>query len=84
MKIKNVPVEEALAWISIIRTAACFLGGGAVMGLLRGSVATGALAGLILFSVFLAVALAVIAIDYIGRKPAHRPATRLKQERGTA
>jgi hypothetical protein len=84
MKKINSSVEEAVAWISVVKTAGCFLGGGALMGLLRGSFATGALAGLILFAVFLAIALTVIATDYAGRTPARSPAAPLKPEREAA
>ena len=69
-----------MAWISIFKTAACFLCGGAIMGVLRGSTASGILAGLILFGLFLAVAGAVLAVDYAGRKPARPGATRLQKQ----
>ena len=67
-----------MAWISVFKTAACFLCGGAIMGVLRGSTASGILAGVILFGLFLAVAGAVLAVDYAGRKPAPRPLPRYR------
>jgi len=73
-----------MAWISIFKIAACFVGGGALMGLLRGSTTSGVLAGAMLFALLLAIALAVIAIDYVGRKPARRDAPLRKQEREAA
>jgi hypothetical protein len=74
-----------MAWLSIIKTAACLIIGGAIMGLLRGSASSGALAGLFLFGLFLAVALAVIAVDGMGRwRTSPPPVSLSKQEREAA
>jgi hypothetical protein len=76
--------SEAVAWRSIVKTAGCFLGGGALMGLLRGSTTSGVLAGFILFALFLAVAVAVIIVDRAGRRAARRDRAMQKQQRELA
>jgi len=74
-------VGKRVAWISIFKGAVCLVGGGALMGLFRGSAGSGALAGVFLFALLLAIALAVIAFDYWARRP-ERPAAPKLKERG--
>lgn len=56
-----------MAWMSLFKAATCVLCGGFVMGLFRGSVPNGLLAGVLLYGICLAIALPVIAFDYLGR-----------------
>jgi hypothetical protein len=53
---------------SILKAAALFICGGAVMGAFRGSAPTGALSGLILFALFWAISLPIIVSDHIGQR----------------
>lgn len=57
-----------MAWASVLKTTVCFIGAGALYGLLRGSIATGVLSVALLLAICMVVAGAIILADYALRK----------------
>ena len=58
--------DAAVAWVSVVKAAALFVFGGALMGLIRGSVPIGALSGAMFLCVCLVIGFPIIAFDHLG------------------
>jgi hypothetical protein len=56
-----------VSYVSGLKAVALFLVGGALMGLVRGSMITGVLSGVILLALAFSIALPVVIFDYLGR-----------------
>jgi uncharacterized membrane protein YfcA len=59
---------KSVDWKTLIKAAALFIAGGMLMGLLRGSIQSGALAGACLFGILVALGLSVVAFDHFGQR----------------
>ena len=64
-----------MAWLSVLKAAAFFIFGGAVIGLIKGSVPIGALSGVMFLCVCLVIGVPVIAFDHLGRRSLWKPKT---------